>query len=80
MAIDNTLYDSLENTYTKIKDYFNHVQLGREHSVMIVKHEELAELLESFDIEALEEQSNNKVTGFRAPYFSIKLYHFIINT
>ncbi|SFV61275.1 hypothetical protein MNB_SM-4-961 [hydrothermal vent metagenome] len=56
MAIDNSLYDSLENTYTKMKDYFNNIQLGREHSAMIVKHEELAELLETLDIEAIEEQ------------------------
>ena len=59
MAIDNTLYDSLENTYFKIKDYFDTHQLGREHSLMIVKHEELAELLETLDIEALEEQTSN---------------------
>lgn len=59
MAIDNSLYDSLENTYFQIKDYFDKTQLGREHSPMILKHEELAELLESFDIEALEEQSKD---------------------
>lgn len=59
MAIDNSLYDSLENAYVKIKDYFENTQLGREHSAMIVKHEELAELLETFDIEALEEQSKD---------------------
>lgn len=57
MAIDNSLYDSLENVYTKIQDYFNNNQLGREHSAMIVKHEELADLLERLDIEAIEEQS-----------------------
>ncbi|MDF1876749.1 hypothetical protein JHD47_02845 [Sulfurimonas sp. SAG-AH-194-L11] len=56
MAIDNSLYDSLESTYSKITDYFNKVQLGREHSTMILKHEELAELLEHLDIEAIEEQ------------------------
>ncbi|QSZ42612.1 hypothetical protein GJV85_11000 [Sulfurimonas aquatica] len=59
MAIDNSLYDSLENTYIKIKEYFDNTQLGREHSTMIIKHEELSELLETFDIEALEEQSND---------------------
>ena len=59
MAIDNSLYDSLENTYFQIKDYFDKTQLGREHSQMIVKHEELADLLERFDIEALEEQSKD---------------------
>ncbi|MDF1882843.1 hypothetical protein JHD49_02700 [Sulfurimonas sp. SAG-AH-194-C21] len=56
MAIDNSLYDSLQNIYTKMTDYFNKIQLGREHSLMIVKHEELAELLETLDIEAIEEQ------------------------
>ena len=59
MAIDNTLYDSLENTYMKIEDYFDSNQLGREHSQMIIKHEELSSLLETFDIEALEEQSKD---------------------
>lgn len=59
MAIDNSLYDSLENTYIKIKDYFDNNQLRAEHSAMIIKHEELADLLETFDIEALEEQSSD---------------------
>ncbi|QOY53569.1 hypothetical protein HUE87_06475 [Candidatus Sulfurimonas marisnigri] len=59
MAIDNSLYDSLENTYFQIKDYLDNNQLGREHSAMIIKHEELADLLERFDIEALEEQSKD---------------------
>ena len=57
MAIDNTLYDSLERTYIKMQDYFNNNKLGPEHSAMIVKHEELADLLENLDIEAIEEQS-----------------------
>ena len=59
MAIDNSLYDSLENVYIKIKDYFDTHKLGAQHSQMIIKHEELADLLESFDIEALEEQSKD---------------------
>ena len=59
MAIDNSLYDSLENTYMKIKDYLESTQLGAEHSAMIIKHEELAELLEKLDIEAIEEQSSD---------------------
>lgn len=59
MAIDNSSYESLENTYVKIQDFFNNNQLKAEHSEMIVKHEELAELLESFDVEALEEQSKD---------------------
>ncbi len=59
MAIDNSLYDSLEGTYFKIKEYLDTTQLGREHSPMIFKHEELGALLESFDVEALEEQTKN---------------------
>lgn len=59
MAIDNSLHDALEDTYFQIKDYFEKIQLGREHSAMIVLHEELAHLLEGFDIEALEEQSKD---------------------
>lgn len=59
MAIDNSLYDSIEKTYFQIKDHLDSIQLGREHSPMIVKHEELAHLLEVFDIEALEEQSKD---------------------
>jgi len=59
MAIDNSLYDSLENTYFQIKEYLDTIQLGREHSPMMLKHEELAELLESFDVEAIEEQSKD---------------------
>ena len=59
MAIDNSSYDSLENTYKKITEFFDKNELKREHSAIIVKHEELAELLESFDVEAIEEQSKD---------------------
>ena len=59
MAIDNSSYDSLEDTYFKIKDYLDNTQLGREHSPMMFKHEELGSLLETFDVEALEEQSKD---------------------
>ena len=59
MAIDNSLYDSLKDTYFQIKTYLDNTQLGREHSDMIIKNEELADLLESFDVEALEEQSKD---------------------
>lgn len=59
MAIDNSLYDSLKNTYFQIKDYLDNAKLGREHSELIIKQEELAALLESFDIEALEERSKD---------------------
>jgi len=56
MAIDNSLYDSIENTYKKIQNYLDTTQLGKEHSAMIIKQEELSELLERLDIEAIEEQ------------------------
>ncbi|MDF1880887.1 hypothetical protein JHD50_06125 [Sulfurimonas sp. MAG313] len=59
MAIDNSSYDSLEKTYVEIQAFFDKNQLKAEHSVMIVKHDELAELLEGFDVEALEEQSKD---------------------
>ena len=59
MAIDNSLYDSLESTYVQIQSYLESNQLGPEHSAMIMKHEELSELLETLDIEALEEQSKD---------------------
>jgi hypothetical protein len=59
MAIDNSLHYSLESTHFKIKDYLDKVTLVREHSPMIIKNEELAELLETFDIEALEEQTKD---------------------
>ena len=59
MAIDNSLYDSLQNTYNKVKEYLETTTLSKEHSMMIIKHEELAELLENLDIEAIEEQSKD---------------------
>ncbi len=59
MALDNSLYDSIETTYFKIKEYLETTQLGREHSPMILKQEELAGLLERLDIEAIEEQSKD---------------------
>ncbi len=59
MAIDNSLYDALESTYFQMKEYLDTTQLGREHSPMMFKHEELGELLESFDVEALEEQTKD---------------------
>lgn len=59
MAIDNSLYDALEDTYFKLKDYLENTQLSREHSPMMFKHEELGSLLERFDIEALEEQTKD---------------------
>lgn len=72
MAIDNSLYDSLENTYMKIKDYFDTNELKREHSEMIIKHEELAHLLEGFDVEALEEQSKD-INALHAQLNNIKV-------
>ena len=57
MAIDNSLYDSLEQTYYKIKGYLESVTLEPEHSPLILKLDAFANLLENFDIEALEEQT-----------------------
>ena len=71
MAIDNSLYDSLESTYFQIKDYLDTTQLGREHSPMMLKHEELAALLEGFDIEAIEEQSKD-INALHAQFNDIK--------
>lgn len=59
MAIDNSSYDAIEDIYFKIKTYLEQVKLGPEHSPLIIKHEELGSLLESFDVEALEEQTKD---------------------
>ncbi|WP_294965948.1 hypothetical protein [Sulfurimonas sp.] len=59
MTTDNTVYDSVENAYNKIQEFFDNYQFGAEHSAMILKHEELADLLDLLDILAIEEQSNN---------------------
>ena len=59
MAIDNSLHDSLEMTFFKIKTYLENTELQREHSLVMVKNEELATFLDSFDIEALEEQTKD---------------------
>lgn len=59
MAIDNSLYDELEQTYYQIKDYLERVTLEPEHSPVIMKLDAFADLLETFDIETLEEQTKN---------------------
>lgn len=59
MALDNSLYDSLQDTFFHIKDYLENAQLIREHSPMMLKHEELGKLLDSFDVEEIEEQTKN---------------------
>lgn len=59
MAIDNSLYDELERTYYQIKEYLERVTLEPEHSPVIMKLDAFADLLETFDIEALEEQTKN---------------------
>ncbi len=59
MAIDNSSYDAIESIYFKIKTYLETIKLGPEHSPIIIKHEDLATLLESFDVEALEEQTKD---------------------
>ena len=59
MSINNTAYESLETAYDKIQEFFDTHNFGAEHSEMILKHEELGELLDRLDIEAIEEQSDN---------------------
>lgn len=59
MALDNSSYDSIQDIYFKITTYLEHTKLGPEHSPVIIKHEELAALLENFDVEELEEQTKD---------------------
>ena len=59
MAIDNSSYDAIQDIYFKITTYLETTKLGPEHSPVIIKHEELAALLENFDVEALEEQTKD---------------------
>lgn len=59
MALDNSLYDSLEKTYFTMKEYLDTTTLRREHSPMLLKQEALADLLERLDIEAIEEQTKD---------------------
>ena len=59
MAIDNSSYDVIQDIYFKITTYLETIKLGPEHSAVIIKHEELAALLENFDVEALEEQTKD---------------------
>jgi len=57
MALDESLYDSLKETFFALENYLNNTQLTREHSELIMKNEELSALLERLDIEAIEEQT-----------------------
>lgn len=57
MAIDNSSYDALQESFFCIKNYLETTTLGREHSPLMLKHEALGTLLETFDVEALEEQT-----------------------
>lgn len=59
MALDNSSYDAIQDIYFKITTYLKQIKLGPEHSPVIIKHEELAALLEDFDVEALEEQTKD---------------------
>lgn len=59
MPTDNTLYNSLENAYNKIQEFFDNNQFGPEHSAMILKHEEFADILDKLDIQEIEAQSDN---------------------
>ncbi|MDH5465619.1 MAG: hypothetical protein OEW60_08285 [Thiovulaceae bacterium] len=56
MAIDNSLFDLLEPTYYKIKDYLEQIPLETEHSSLVTKLDAFADLLESFDAQALEKK------------------------
>ena len=71
MAIDNSLYDSLQNAYVKIQNYLDTTKLGPEHSPMMVQQEELADLLERLDIELIEEQSKD-INGLHEELNAIK--------
>ncbi|MBN2816227.1 MAG: hypothetical protein JXQ67_06050 [Campylobacterales bacterium] len=57
MALDESLYDSLKETYYTIESYLGTATLTREHSELIMRNEELSALLERLDIEAIEEQT-----------------------
>ena len=57
MAINNSLYESLEQTYYKIKAYLESVTLEEEHTPLIKKLDAFADLLESSNIEAVEKQT-----------------------
>lgn len=61
MPTDRTVYTSLEDAYNKIQEFFDNNQFGPEHFKMILKHEELRNLLDSLNIKAIEEQSDNLV-------------------
>jgi len=65
MALDESSFDTLQETYFKIKEYLETTPLTREHSPLMLKHEELGSLLETFDVEALEEQTKD-VHGLHA--------------
>ncbi len=71
MAIDNSLYDALEATYYKIENYLASVKMGPEHSPVIIMLEQLGALLETFDVEALEEQTKN-INGLHDQLNAIK--------
>lgn len=59
MSQENAIYDSIENAYNKMQEFFDNHQFGPEHSEMILKHEKLADILDKLDIQEIEKQSNN---------------------
>jgi len=59
MAIDNSLYNSLEQTYFKIKAYLERVTLEPEHTPLVSKLNAFADLLESLDIKTLQGQTKD---------------------
>ena len=78
MALDESLHDSLKETYYAIESYLGTATLTREHSELIMRNEELSALLERLDIEAIEEQTkeiealHTKLNSLRAISDSIR--------
>ena len=52
-----TVYETLENSYDKLQDFFDNNQFGPEVFPLILKQEELSEKLEALDIKAIEKNS-----------------------
>lgn len=71
MAIDNSLYDSLEHTYFKIKEYLERVTLEPEHAPLISKLNAFADLLESLDFKTLQGQTKD-IYGLQNQFSAIK--------
>lgn len=72
MPEDNTTYDSLENAYDKIQEFFDNNQIGAEHSEMILKHRKLRELLDELDIQIIEGNSDD-LNALHEKFKAVKL-------